>query len=279
MKQFILLLFAAGMLSSCERDADIPIKEIDPLLAVHALIGHNQTLQVDVQLVKSIFSDDPDATSLAGATVKVYSDTAEETFVPDALLTGRYKSPNQNGPLATGKSGLTYTVEVSYPGLPTVRGTCTVPEQITTDVEFDYIAQKGNQYQDSIRRFSLSWNNFSGNESYFRFGASADMSGMSELIIQWPEANIKVEAGKQEIETGYGILYSWEPNPSANYLDLRISIRNMDVHLYKYMRTFDLHQFSQDNPFAEPVVPYSNVEGGLGIIGAYTERYYNKSVY
>ncbi len=279
MNKYLYLIATLIFFASCEKDADIKVDEIDPTLAISALIGHDQPIKVNVQAVKSIFSANPDAESLSGAIVKVYSDLGEETFVEDPVVPGIYISADTGGILGKGKSGVTYTVEVSYPDYPTARGTCTVPSYEVPNVGLEYYSSLGKQYADSNRRVRLNWPVNSGSTTYFRYGAQAYFDSLGSTSVTWSESNMEVPAAEQVAETIYGSIYSYNYNPGINQLDLEIFIKTMDRHLYQYMKTYDLHYFAQDNPFAEPVIMYSNVEGGLGIVGGYREASFTKKVY
>jgi hypothetical protein len=50
---------------------------------------------------------------------------------------------------------------------------------------------------------------------------------------------------------------------------LQLSLLNIDVNYYKYYMS--LHNYSDDNPFAEPSLIYTNVQNGLGIFASYQE--------
>jgi hypothetical protein len=50
---------------------------------------------------------------------------------------------------------------------------------------------------------------------------------------------------------------------------LQASLLHTDRHYYQYHLSVRGASRSQDNPFAEPTLIYSNVTGGLGIFAAY----------
>jgi hypothetical protein len=59
----------------------------------------------------------------------------------------------------------------------------------------------------------------------------------------------------------------WKPFISCS---LYASVLHTDVHYYRYHASVRRAGQSRANPFAEPVLVYSNVTGGLGVFGAYT---------
>ena len=51
-------------------------------------------------------------------------------------------------------------------------------------------------------------------------------------------------------------------------------IGSLSKALYKYKRSVRLQGYNDDNPFAEPVPIYNNIEGGLGIFGGTSYQWY-----
>jgi len=49
---------------------------------------------------------------------------------------------------------------------------------------------------------------------------------------------------------------------------------NVDVHYYKYHKS--LSSNNEDNPFAEPTLIYTNINGGLGVFAAYNKTMVTK---
>lgn len=52
-------------------------------------------------------------------------------------------------------------------------------------------------------------------------------------------------------------------------ITLHAYLLHTDEHYFLYHRSVRNASYSQDNPFAEPVLVYTNVEGGLGVFAAY----------
>lgn len=64
-----------------------------------------------------------------------------------------------------------------------------------------------------------------------------------------------------------------ETNQNVNtelgeYYRVNVSLVNMSEELYKFYNSVEQQGLSIDNPFAEPIPVYSNVEGGFGIFGS-----------
>ncbi|NJO88357.1 MAG: DUF4249 domain-containing protein [Chloroflexia bacterium] len=49
-----------------------------------------------------------------------------------------------------------------------------------------------------------------------------------------------------------------------------IQLNSLSKDLYNYYRSYSQYEETKDNPFAEPVKVYNNIENGFGIFGGYT---------
>jgi hypothetical protein len=63
-----------------------------------------------------------------------------------------------------------------------------------------------------------------------------------------------------------GVLRSFDNDPRMS--ELRVEILNIDENYYKFYRSIG-NSGNGDNPFVEPTLIYTNVEGGLGCFGAF----------
>lgn len=59
----------------------------------------------------------------------------------------------------------------------------------------------------------------------------------------------------------------------GEYYAVNVSLDNLSKELYKFYNSVEQQGLAIDNPFAEPVPVYSNVEGGLGIFGSNANSY------
>jgi hypothetical protein len=66
----------------------------------------------------------------------------------------------------------------------------------------------------------------------------------------------------------------YELEPVLNSLDNRqykavVELNNITAEQYKYRRSYTAYRDSEDNPFAEPVLVYTNIKNGYGLFSAY----------
>ena len=62
----------------------------------------------------------------------------------------------------------------------------------------------------------------------------------------------------------------------GEFLEINVVIENISKELYLYYSSREQHGLAIDNPFAEPVPVYSNIEGGLGIFGSESASFIQK---
>jgi hypothetical protein len=64
-------------------------------------------------------------------------------------------------------------------------------------------------------------------------------------------------------------VFAWEKDYSYyEFIHYRIELQSISKDLFLYLRSMSLHFSSGESPFVEPVIVYSNVVNGLGIVGA-----------
>lgn len=64
-------------------------------------------------------------------------------------------------------------------------------------------------------------------------------------------------------------VFAWEKDYSYyEFIHYRIELQSISRDLFLYLRSMSLHFSSGESPFVEPVIVYSNVVNGLGIVGA-----------
>lgn len=62
----------------------------------------------------------------------------------------------------------------------------------------------------------------------------------------------------------------------GEYLEINVVVENISKELYLYYSSREQHGLAIDNPFAEPVPVFSNVDGGLGIFGSESASFTHK---
>lgn len=201
--------------------------------------------------------------------------------------------------LAVDKS---YTIRVTAPGFDTVHASDSIPEPVPTSV-VSYRIESGDQVDGeygtiAITEFiiKLKIQDPPGEQNHYQILAFApDRSGRFGLRISTRDPSIiadnRIEDSVLEgVEPFVGsepffkdALFDGESHEveisSPNYQvevsperRIWVQVRHISEAYYKHLRSALLHKTTDDNPFAEPVRMYSNVENGYGIFAGYSSQ-------
>lgn len=165
--------------------------------------------------------------------------------------------------------GNTYQLQVVSANGEVVTASCTIPAQSPPEIEITSIQRPLlNSYERIINFRFLDLN---GTGDYYRvtggykyqYGPMPQDYWVERIYMQTGEEFVSDQNRDGEFfiyKTNR--LYVGEQNNKV-YLILAIT----DDHYYNYHQS--VYNFEGDNPFAEPVPVYSNIEGGLGVFASY----------
>lgn len=197
--------------------------------------------------------------------------------------------------------GKTYTLTVDD-GNRFVKASCTVPVKLPVIKSFTVEKIHSGFGTDSLASIKLSWEDIKGetnfynlrgyyvfeqtslsfdnetndavpyryiNKSQLYFGNRSIYNdiNLDGINFNSPENSIYLP---QNIEFTYqdknGVKKSFYTNPKIS--EIRLEVLHIDENYYKFYRSLENTDF-QDNPFVEPTLIFSNIEGGLGCFGAF----------
>ncbi len=280
MKPYItpLLFFLLITIASCERvafDADLPPS--NPKVVIFSYISpQDDTIKARIVWSRPITEPDyswtPNWISNAEVIIRRDDDSALIlSFDPNLKL---YTSPHPNGFV---RSGSTYTIEVTPHGEKTVKATSTVPP-LNSNLHFTRLDSTVLEY--SVRhRFRIEIIDPPGEPNYYRIiplaVVEAVWNGNEPEIFT---VNAEITYGQEMISLGANdgdtILiegsvetYGHDYYSQNRLLGFFVDLYSIDEHYYRFYDTY--YRYEGDNPFAEPVVIYSNTDYGLGIFAAY----------
>ncbi|WP_161597156.1 DUF4249 domain-containing protein [Dyadobacter flavalbus] len=198
-------------------------------------------------------------------------------------------------------AGKTYTLTVDD-GKRFVKATCTVPVKSPVIKSFTVEKIYSGFGTDSLASIKLSWEDIKGESNYYdirgysvleqttlRFDNETNdavpFRSINKLQLYFGEKNIYNDINLDGItfnipeskiylqpntEFTYqdkdGVKKSFYTNPKIS--EVRLEVLHIDENYYKFYRSLANTDF-QDNPFVEPTLIYSNIEGGLGCFGAF----------
>lgn len=293
---YILFIISQLPLLSCES----LIKEIDPSflpetdskLVVACFISPQDTvLSAKVTETKLLIGTTGDIRDdITNATVSL-SDGSKSIRLIYSPKLGYYRALPSELPILVGK---TYTITVNTPDGRQVSSSTTVPNNIAIkEVKIDSAKvndfQRGNTVLNTEYDVKVIWQDKAGETNYYRAVSAYNViyqisetktnKKLSDTLISslvdlrtiddkdtdgqllslnrtyLPSMNISGVQNNQEV--------------SSKRLDkIKVGLFQTDIHYYNY-HTSLRRQRENNNPFAEPVLLYTNINGGFGCFGAY----------
>ncbi len=297
--KLVLFLFTLFLLCSCEQVIDIKLPPHEPRLSVHAVIekgdsvllawvGYTVGILDTTELSNWFWDEDSLRFSSSpwvnNAIVRIYeNDQLIGTLQAEAHL--HLYRLWLNSPLqAIGKN---YELEVSAPDYPTARATLSFPRQgQIADLRYEPLAGKDNAGNDMDR---ISFNlidppgkgevyNFSVIVGHFNsfdnqiYEYSAYISSADPLLEQG-NSNLLFTDANHDGQT-YPVQFLCYPIDTFGNGYGRLVVSNNTRAEYFFNKSYRDYVSAQGNPFAEPVVLYSNIENGRGLfLGRISQRF------
>lgn len=197
-------------------------------------------------------------------------------------------------------AGKTYILTVDD-GKRSVKATCTVPTKLPVIGSLAVEKYYSGYGTDSLASIAFSWDDIKGENNfyYIRGYSVADYTALryeeqtgdvapfryvskQQMYFQKTLYNDINLDGITYVSPEYSVYLM--PKGEVTYQDkngvektyfndaklseVRAEVLHIDEHYYKFFRSLENNR-NQDNPFVEPTLIYSNIEGGLGCFGAY----------
>lgn len=305
----VICIFASCGEKFFDTTLELPTPEHTPVMAISAFINSTSEdlLSFKVTRTFGLFEERPDDSqdNLSGAEVKLFEDGNLLYTFSEAnnQFDAAYVSP----PLAEafGGEGKTYKLEVTHPDFGTATASQVMPNAVPlTNVEYRQLEGSGT-FEGGNGEFKLTFDDPINEENYYELAAFQTIVYSYEDF----EGNIIEEEYEQEVYLGT----DGPPDPNVtqgyNYSAMLLSDKNfngqtftLSAEFYEYVDfggggevdpptytlfwrtvTKDYFNYSkslldndlaQENPFAEPVSLYTNVEGGVGAFCLRSELVY-----
>ena len=285
----VLLLIPFFCLAACEfeQDADINPPIVAPKLVVVAFISpQSDTLAVSVTLSQPVFStyqspNNPNGyvPPVSDATVRL-SDGNREVTLPYQADAQQYEIEASALPILPGK---TYTLWVSTPDGKSVRANCTVPAKTNTTIDFQLryeVDPTGLGTQERTYKIDLNWQDLPGTGDFYQVGANTRVESTYEgtadsevffvgLIFSSSTvfSDEGQDGGKFTLTNGdIGRVSTRREKKIVT--EVQCVLRTVDEPYYRYYQYLDK---IGNELFSEPIAPYTNIEGGLGVFAAYNQ--------
>lgn len=285
----ITALLVCLSFAACEQDAtnvDIPV--IEPKLVVQSFISPQDTLiKVFVSLTRPVYNGNINNNGwITDADVKISDGLTTKQLLFDGLSGTKYTLHTSQMPIVAGK---TYTLMVNTKDGRSAKATCTVPYPADTaslTYKWDTTANRDDNVGQITRtvKLNMSWNDIAGGVNYYRAGSFVRMvetNGTPEETLQTmygpSYSDLQTDKNKdgQKIAMNdlsaevYEQIGGTVMGFSFRPIGIRVYLLSCDENYYKYHKTA---VNNGGDPFSEPTLVFSNVQGGLGCFGAYNEH-------
>ena len=289
----LVLAVAAMLVVGCDAAADLHLTSAEPVLAPYAFFNPDSALAVSLYRTARL-NEPADGASLVveGAEVVVRSAEGIDTLL--YVGGGRYE---QQG-FAGATSGASYTLDVSAQGFTPVQANVRVPERPTFSAESERLVTDESEARVAVTvtledspTTSYYWMGVYGLYDFGEFGGlrwAAVPFSSADPALRRSIANV---GGVELEEAGdpFGVAYFADedfvdrertfsleaqvslPRSNGPVPALRVVVTAMDEAFFEHHRRLELQRLSDEDPLADPVGLYSNVEGGAGVLGGYAQ--------
>jgi hypothetical protein len=279
-KIFISLIISSLTMWSCNSF----VTEVDPSqlpstdskLVLSCYISPQDTvIAAKVTETKTVISTGGTRADITNATVKISDGTKTVQLVYDNNLLYYRVLPSQM-PIVVGK---TYTMTVSTPDGRSISAKSTVPspisiKEIKVDSGTSVTIRKLNAQEVKEYYFKLIWQDVAGSADYYRGfgfvqGIFKDRNNSSAQRTDGVDFTSTDDKNSDGQLLALSVTYQPARNATqATIQKLTVGLFHSDIHYFNYHESLR-KQRGNSNPFAEPVLLYTNVEGGFGCFGAY----------
>lgn len=279
---------------SCEKEANVKVPKVDSKIVVQSYISPQDTLIVvhvensspifNRRNFEGMFNPEDAVVNLSDGTNSINLDFLEDP----SGFGGWFAADPKRFPII---AGTTYYLTVTTADGKKAESSCTVPgaaptinnfkldSTVVNRTNFDGYVENYTSYQ-----ISLSFNDIQGQQNFYKFagykisnyyfGNEVDEVYTQIDPLYFPNDVLfndhlidgdQISISKMEIFSEH---HGWDNliGPVTG----EISLLSTDKHYYEYHRT--IQETDDDNPFAEPILTYSNVKGGLGVFCAYNRN-------
>lgn len=298
MKKNILYTFLWIALSlSCETIVEIDIPVEPTRLVINSTITPENYMSAHISESKHILDGSDVYKRVQGAIVEIYEDGNLITNLPDSLE-GNYISNNFK-PLR----GKLYEISVSKAGFETATAQVLMPldTAVISGIKVDTVIEQEFGYSSHFLRFNVAIQDDAAIDNFYkisvyeeglfiRYDYNVDPPALIDSVYYYNKLYIQTRDPSLEEFQSYGqdILFNDElfngstyhinvltsiwvdpNNTNESSISYFVELANTSESYYRYELSSQLQLFTGENPFAQPVTVYNNIENGFGIFGAY----------
>jgi len=274
-KRFAALcsLSLAFVFYGCETVVEVDLPPYSPQIVINRFFSPSNVFTVNVSQSLSILDDDY-LEYIDNAVVELYENGSQ-------LGTMSYIGNGDYTLNSTAKAGNNYTLVVYASGYESITASDTVPYAVPI-ISLSLNDSAGvSQFGDEYAEVTITFTDPKTTKNYYHVEVYEynSFSGWEEVVyITSTDPGVTSNVYDSGILLSDALFdgntHSLKINFDNYYLnssnaDLYVRLHSTSKAYYFYRKTLLLHQQNKNNPFAEPVQVYNNVENGLGIFACY----------
>ena len=272
MKKYNLIygIFISVLLlnSGCESDANVTVPSTERKLVVGGFLSPNENEhEISLSLSEPLFSTDPFFnTTNANVTISSGGSSYQIAYDVDAAA---FVFNNSQFNITNGKN---YHLKIVAENGKTVEADMTTLSDTMPSIE-EFKINKDTIYSEwssnQIRyNLKLNWKDIASEKNYYRLTANrlvkyfGAIDTTIEPIEEFNSFTLKDDLGKDgQILSSTFKFDDYSLNNET--VGFEIVLMKIDVNYYNYYKT--LNNYAGEDPFAEPVILFSNIQNGLGV--------------
>jgi len=282
----MLLLIHAGFLASCAdyfepRNVTVSFPEQDDMLVINGILNPDSVFQISVSRSTGILKKEQNP-FIANAQVELF-----ESGQPVAVLThtanGRYRGANIKP-----RAGQTYSIRATAGDFGAVQATATIPVAVTIDSV--KVERKTNNFEGEVE-ITIGFSDPAGKENFYHLlllayeNNNGRIGGVFQTHFSTRDVVLKDGDDFGTEETNHwgegwfddtlidGDNYSLKIN-AFDYMGeiarFKVILLSTTEAYFRYFSSISSQQETDENPFAEPVQVFTNIQGGLGIFTGFS---------
>lgn len=267
-KILLVLKTTAILLTGCERPADVEVPETSSKLVANAWISPNDTtLRVLVtRSVPTFGTSQQTSPYIENATVRMSDGVNTATFNFNANERVYDADANALNLSAGGK----YFLTVEQNG-ESVSSETVIPSTAATitEVQARYFISTQNQFSSNFIEAKAVWTDpqpqvfnyysLTLTKGYRNWDGTVNLNESERYLLSDADMNVNTITFRPSLEV-------FGPVDDSTFVQFHLMTVNRDY--FEFHRTTQLNNFG-GGPFSEPVLVYSNINGGLGAFGGY----------
>jgi hypothetical protein len=275
--RYAFIAILAFGLASCESYLEWPANVVPRLTIIsHVSPGNWEVDNIYVYSSKSPL-DSSQFYSPYNIRVKVTEIESETSLILDSIREGN--KVHFDIPTGFLKAGHSYSIEASAPGFEPVHAATKIPEPSTItdltikDVEIE--ASTKNEFKNIVRytvEFNIDHQDYNKYYHLVFYNRYADSDGLFPIDPEFSDDQPFIR------HYAYGVLINRDDLPngalSFNFVDwvvedgelktVYVELRSISEEYYKYHSSLARQVIIRQDPFAEPITIFNNIDGGYG---------------